>query len=124
MLHRDRRVAELIRGEVAKIIVNELADPHLGFVTVIAAKLTKDLKRATIYVSVIGDDKQQQLTLEHLQHARGHIRNLLRHRIMMRYLPDIEFELDTLMMQEQRVAELIAEIHRQELPPVEPEQDR
>jgi ribosome-binding factor A len=114
MLHRDRRAAEAIRVEVAKIIVSELADPNLGFVTVVGVKMTGDLKKAIVFVSIIGDEAKQKLTLEHLQGARGHIKSLLSHRISMRYMPDILFEYDTLLAQEQRVAELISELHKEE----------
>jgi len=112
MLHRDRRAAETIRAEVAKIIALELADPKLGFVTVVGVKLTKDLKRANVFVSVMGDDEQKKVTVEHLERARGHIKRLLRHRITMRYMPEIHFEYDTLLAQELRIAELIAELHK------------
>ena len=124
MLHRDRRAAEAIRVEVAKIIVNELADPNLGFVTVVGVKMTGDFKKAIINVSVIGDDDKKKLTIEHLQGARGHIKSLLSHRIHMRYMPDIEFEYDTLLAQEQRVSELLNEIHKEEAERMEEDQPR
>jgi ribosome-binding factor A len=122
MLHRDRRAAEVIRAEVAKIITSELTDPNLGFVTVVGVKITKDLKRAVIFISVIGDAEKKKLTLEHLEHAKGHIRSLLRHRVTMRYLPDLHFEHDTLFEQERRVSELIDELHRSEAAPVTQDQ--
>jgi ribosome-binding factor A len=112
MLHRDKRAAELIRAEVAKIINNELADPKLGFVTVIGTRLTKDLKRAIVFVSVIGDAAKKAESVAHLERAKGRIRHLLAERIVMRYLPEISFEYDTLLDQEERVAELLAELHR------------
>ena len=123
MLHRDKRAAEVIRAEVAKIIQSELTDPKLGFVTVVGVKLTKDLKRAIVFVSVIGDADKKKETVEHLEHARGHIRSLLRHRVVMRYLPDLHFEYDTLLDQEERIAELIAELHRDDKPgPTSPDE--
>jgi ribosome-binding factor A len=116
MIHRDRRAAELVQAEIAKIITSELADPKLGFVTVIGVKLTRDLKNGVVYVSVLGDEQKKKETLDHLNNARGHIRSLLRHRVLMRYLPEIRFEYDSLFEQEQRVSELISEIHSAEHP--------
>ena len=114
MLHRDRRAAELLQAEVAKIITSELADPKLGFVTVLGVKLSGDFKIAHVYVSVIGDEAKRKETLEHLTNARGHIRSLLSHRVTMRYMPEINFEYDSLFEQEQRVTELIKQIHAEE----------
>ena len=70
MLYRDKRVAEALRSEIAKIITTELADPNLGFVTVVGVRLAKDLKKATVYVTVIGDEPKQKLTIDHLERAR------------------------------------------------------
>ncbi|MEO0108240.1 MAG: 30S ribosome-binding factor RbfA [candidate division WOR-3 bacterium] len=116
MLWRDQRTAELIRVEIAKIITSELADPKLGFVTVIGVKVTKDLKKAFVYVSVIGDDAKKKESVEHLEHARNYIRGLLRRRIVLRYLPEIHFEYDRLFEQEQRVSQLLSELHATEEP--------
>jgi ribosome-binding factor A len=121
MVYRDRRAAEMIRTEVAKIIASELADPHLGFVTVVGVKLTKDLKRAIVFISVMGDEVQRRETVNHLERARGHVKNLLRHRITMRYMPEIHFEYDTLLAQEARISELIADLHRNESPATAPD---
>jgi ribosome-binding factor A len=114
MLHRDRRAAELLQAEIAKIITSELSDPKLGFTTVIGVKLSGDFKIAHVYVSVIGDDKKKKETLDHLNNARGHVRSLLSHRVVMRYMPEIQFEYDTLFDQEQRVSELLNQIHAEE----------
>ena len=103
-----------MRDEIAKIITTELADPKLGFVTVVGVKMTKDLKRAMVYVSVMGDDKKQKESLEHLTRARNYIRTLLKSRVVMRYLPELVFKFDTLLAQEERVAQLLSEIHAAE----------
>jgi ribosome-binding factor A len=116
MLHRERRVAETLRSEIARIITSELADPKLGFVTVVGVKLTKDLKTARVYVSVLGDEPKRQETVAHLNKARGHIKHLLKNRIVVRYLPELNFEYDALLAQEERISELINELHRDEQP--------
>jgi ribosome-binding factor A len=117
MLHRDRRAAETIKVEVAQVITNELADPKLGFVTVVGAKLTKDLKRAIIYISVIGDDQQRKDSVEHLEKAKGYIKKQLSSRLVVRYMPEIHFEYDVLLEQERHVSELIQQLHKTEAGP-------
>jgi len=114
MLYRDKRVAEALRSEIAKIITTELADPNLGFVTVVGVRLAKDLKRATVFVSVIGDDKKKKLTVDHLERAKGHIKSRLAGRIVLRYMPDIHFEYDELLAQEERISEILAKMHKEE----------
>jgi ribosome-binding factor A len=116
MLYRDKRVAEALRSEIAKIITFELADPNLGFVTVVGVRLAKDLKHATVYVSVIGDEPKKKLTVDHLERARGYIKNRLADRIVLRYMPDIHFRFDELLAQEERISEVISQLHREETP--------
>jgi ribosome-binding factor A len=114
MLYRDKRVAEALRSEIAKIITTELADPNLGFVTVVGVRLARDLKQATVYVSVIGDDPKKKLTVDHLQRAKGYIKSRLADRIVLRYMPDIHFKFDELLAQEERISEVISKLHRGE----------
>lgn len=114
MLHRNERAAELIKEQVAGIITRDLADPKLGFVTIVGVRMTKDLKRAIIFVSVIGDDAKRKETMAHLKKAAGYIRGQLAHRVTLRYTPELSFEYDTLLEQEQRVGELLRSIHAAE----------
>jgi ribosome-binding factor A len=114
MLHRNERAAELMKEAIAQIIREELADPKLGFITVVGVRMAKDLKRAVVFVSVIGDEAKRKETLDHLKKASGHIKNLLKTRVVLRYMPEIQFEYDTLLAQEQRISELISELHRAE----------
>jgi ribosome-binding factor A len=116
MLHRNERAAELMKEEIARIIREDLADPNLGFVTVVGVRMTKDLKRAVVFVSVIGEEAKRRETITHLRKAAGHIRSVLASRIILRYMPEITFEYDTLLAQEQRISELISELHKAEQP--------
>ena len=58
---RSQRVSDLIREEIADIIMNKVKDPRLGFVTVTGAKITEDLKIATIYLSILKEEEKKQL---------------------------------------------------------------
>ena len=64
---RVRKIQEFIKQEVSKMLLNELKDPRIGFVTVTDARITGDLRDATIYVSLFGDDESKQKTLEALK---------------------------------------------------------
>ncbi|MDO8747120.1 MAG: 30S ribosome-binding factor RbfA, partial [Thermodesulfovibrionales bacterium] len=62
---RSQRVSDLIREEIADIIMNKVKDPRLGFVTVTGAKITEDLKIATIYLSILKEE-EKETTIEML----------------------------------------------------------
>jgi ribosome-binding factor A len=107
MAHRDKRVADAIRDSVAGVILNRLSDPAIGFVTVTRCRVSRDLRNATVFVSVMGSEGQRRTSLEHLERARGHIRRLVGTEVQLRYLPNLYFELDEVLAHEQHVGELI-----------------
>lgn len=64
---RVRKIQEFIKQEVSRIILHELKDPGLGFVTVTDARITGDLREATVYVSLFGSDEEKANTLTALK---------------------------------------------------------
>jgi len=116
MQHRDKRVADAIRETVAEIVLNEISDPKVGFVTVTRCRITRDLRVATVFFSIMGDEKQQKEALAHLQHAKGFIRKRLGEKVKFRYLPDLHFALDEILAQEMRISEIISDMHHDEPP--------
>lgn len=90
---RSQRVSDLIREEIADIIMNKLKDPRVGFITVTGAKITEDLKLATVYVSVLKPEEKKG-TLEILNSAKGFIRAELSKRVRMKFIPSLTFRVD------------------------------
>ncbi len=111
MRYRERRVADAIRDVVAEIVLTKLADPGIGFVTITRCSLSRDLRNATIYFSAMGDEEARQRSLAHLEHARGFIRHLLGQSLKLKFLPDIHFQIDEVLLQEERINEIINELH-------------
>ena len=95
MLHsRIKRVNHLLQSAIGEILQSDLTDPRLGFVTVCHVDVSKDLRKAVVFVSVLTEDPQAQAAaLEALENARGHIRSLLSQRVVLKFLPDLEFRL-------------------------------
>ncbi len=91
---RVQRVAEEIKRDVGRIVHGELNDPRIGFVTITKVDLSRDLRFAKIYFSLLGTEKQLRDTRIGLSKATGFIRKLLGQRIKLRYLPEIIFKLD------------------------------
>jgi ribosome-binding factor A len=114
VLHsRITRVEELVKNEIGQILLTEMKDPRLGFVTVCRAKISKDLRRGQIYVSFL-DEESAEESMAALNSARGFIRKRLGERVTLRYLPDIEFIRDDSARHAQRISRVIEELHEKE----------
>ena len=90
---REKFERELVR-EISKMILTELQDPRLGFVTVMRAKVSDDLRHAKVFVSVMGEEKKKKLTMQGLQHAHGFIQREMMRRFPVRVFPELVFVLD------------------------------
>ena len=90
---RSARVSDLIRKEVADIIMHKLKDPRVGFITVTEAEVSDDLRHAMVHVSVLEEEKKEE-TLKILRSSSKFIRNELAKRIQMKFLPKLIFKLD------------------------------
>ncbi|MBR6028043.1 MAG: 30S ribosome-binding factor RbfA [Clostridia bacterium] len=88
---RIDRISDEVRTQVDRIIREELHDPRIdGTWSVTRAEVTRDLRYAKIYVSVLEDDKRKPL-LQALKGAGGYIRRLLGQNMIIRYSPELIF---------------------------------
>jgi len=93
-VNRLNRINEEARKELSSII-RELKDPRVNTLcSVVAVDITKDLRWCKVFISVLGDEKQQNDTIEGLKSAAGFVRRELSHRLVLRYTPEMVFELD------------------------------
>lgn len=104
---RPERLGEQIRQEISALVVSELRDPRIGFSTIIAVRVTPDLRHARVAVSVLGSAQEQQQTLEGFRAAASYIRRELAHRLDIRRVPELEFTLDRSAEQAARIDELL-----------------
>ena len=93
-MHRMARVAEAVRETASETILYEMHDPRVKFVTVTRAEVSGDLQHAKVYVSIMGTEKEQQLTLRGLRHAAGFVQSKLAKRLQTRFTPVVQFVLD------------------------------
>lgn len=91
---RANRVAEQMKKELGDILTTKIKDPRVGFVTVTDVEVTGDLQQATIYVSVLGTDKEKEDSLLGLSKAKGFVRSEIGKRIRLRKTPEVTFEFD------------------------------
>src|SRR5262245_50869330 len=92
--HRLARVAEAVREVASETILYELRDPRVKLVTVTRAEVSGDLQHAKVYVSIMGSESEQKLTLHGLRHAAGFIQSRLAKRLQTRFTPVLNFVLD------------------------------
>lgn len=94
MSRRTERVSEAIREVVSRAILFELKDPRVSGVTVTRGEVTGDLRHAKVYVSIMGTETEQRLSLRGLESARGFLQRKVAERLETRYTPHIEIVVD------------------------------
>ena len=105
--HRLARVAEVVREVAAEAILFELKDPRVKNVTVTRAEVSADLQHAKVFVSLMGTEKEQKLTLYGLESAAGFVQSKLAKRLTTRYVPHVTFVLDEGVKKSIEIARLI-----------------
>ncbi len=107
---RVLKVAEAIREVVSMAILTELRDPRIRNVTVTFVEASADLRHSKIHVSIMGDDKQQQLSLHGLESAAGFLQSKVASRLDLRYTPRLAFVLDQGVKKSIEVSRILAEV--------------
>jgi ribosome-binding factor A len=115
---RTLKAASAIKEVVSMAILTELRDPRVQNVTVTYVEISGDMRQAKVHVSIMGDEKQQELCLHGLRRAAGFLQQRIKTRIDTRYTPRLQFELDKGIKHSFKVAEIL-----QEVLPAEPEAD-
>jgi ribosome-binding factor A len=124
--HRSLRVAEAIREVVSQAILFEVADPRVKGVTVLGAEVTGDLRNATVFVSVMGTEAEQELALRGLRHAAGFLQSRVAARLQTRFTPVLAFKKDEGVKKSVALSRLIDEAlasdRKPEAPPHPPDE--
>jgi ribosome-binding factor A len=105
---RARRLAKRIIQIVASTLEHEVKDPRLAMVTITDARLTADLREATVFYTVYGDDNARQASGIALESAKGVVRTAVGRQTGVRYTPSIDFVLDAVPEGAARMEELLA----------------
>jgi ribosome-binding factor A len=111
---RAIRVGELVREEVALLLSKGVKDPRVGFVSVIHAKMSSDLRYANVHVSLYGSEKEKRDSLIGLKQSAGWIRRELGKRLRLRLTPEVRFYEDTTLDDVYHLEEVIKEMHQSE----------
>ena len=107
---RTRRVAELIRRALADIIRDRLPDRSLGLLSITATEITRDLSRATIFITMLGEKEDQERATEILNEESSDLRRELSRAVKLRHTPEIEFRYDFSIERGVRLSRLIDDL--------------
>ncbi|MCD6079941.1 MAG: ribosome-binding factor A [Candidatus Omnitrophica bacterium 4484_49] len=109
-MSRTEKVAQQLKREISKILLTEVRDPRIGFLTVTNVKVSPDLRIARVYYTILGDDKLIQSAQEGLESASGYIRKLVAHRMKIKFIPEIKFYFDQELTRRLKVDKILDEL--------------
>ena len=102
-----------MREEIATFLANDVKDPRImGLVTVTAVEITRDLRHAKVFVSVLGSESQRAATFEGLSNVASHLRGRVGRALRLRVAPEIEFRNDESVAHAAHIEQLLAQVRR------------
>ena len=116
--HRSVRLADAIREILARLLLLEVRDPRIGFVTLTGVELSPDRKHARVFVSMLGEEAARKDGLHALNHAAPFFRRALAKEGRLRFTPALRFVEDTAAERGMRVEAALRQIHESD-PPAE-----
>ena len=108
---RNRKVADQIKNEMSWILQQKFTDPKQGMITVTKVKISRDLKHATVYFSVLGQNIDVKVSERALKKAVPFLRRELGHRVKMKFVPELRFFYDDSIEYAEHIAELFNKIN-------------
>jgi len=110
---RPDRVADQIRSELGLLLTREVRDPGIGFVTITRVQLTKDLQQARVFYTALGDEKTRRNSARALDRAAPFLRRQIGSRLRLRRVPELTFLFDESIAGQDRIDQLLNEIHNE-----------
>jgi ribosome-binding factor A len=123
MTRRTDRIAHLIQREIGNVILKELTDVRIGFVTISRVEVTTDLAFAKVYISVLGSDKEKRDSMAGLAHSASYLRTHLSKVLQMRTVPRLTFVEDKNLDHGFRINQILNDIKREQTEPTPPPED-
>ncbi len=111
---RPDRIADQLRAEISELLAREVHDPGIGFITLTRISVTADLLIARIYYTMIGDAAARKQTAKALLRAVPFLRRQVAGRMRLRRVPELEFRFDESVGYQDRVEQIIQNIHAED----------
>ena len=106
---RVRKLADRIRVIVAETLETRVKDPRLGFVTITDARVTNDLREATVFYTVFGTEQEKADSAAALESAKGVLRTEVGRQTGVRHTPSLAFVADAVPENARHIVELLAQ---------------
>ena len=116
MSTRTERVSDLIRNEISRLLLREVRDPRIGFVTITGATVSPDLKSVRVHVSVLAEPSARPASIRALNSAAGYFRRELFRNLGLRYAPTVAFVLDESLDRGDRIERVLRTIRGEDAP--------
>jgi len=112
MSRRASRVNDLLREELSELLLREVKDPRVGhgLISITEVQVSPDMRRATVFVSHLGDPAERDDVMRGLAAAAHFLHGELMHRLKMRNVPELVFRFDPSLERGARLASLIHEV--------------
>lgn len=113
--HRPERIADQIRQRLSDLFARgEVHDPGLGFITLTRVQVTADLQLARVYYSSLADDTARRETARALDRATPFLRRQVGSTLQLRRVPQLEFRYDEALQHQDRVEQILRDLHDEE----------
>jgi ribosome-binding factor A len=117
--HRLARVSEVVRETAANAILFDIKDPRVKGVTVTRAEVSADMQHCKVFVSIMGTEKEQALTMHGLRSAAAFVQTKIADRITSRYVPHVTFVLDEGVKKSIEIMRILREEQAKLAPPAD-----
>ena len=110
---RQKRVSNLIKEELSRLLIESFQDSTSGLITVTHVSMSKDLKNAHVYLSILGHSPEQEI-LDLIDERKGYLRKTIASKIKLKYNPMLIFSLDDSFDFEERIQEVMKTLNENE----------
>jgi len=107
---RQRRVGDQLQKEISDLLLREVKDPRIGFVTLTGVEVSGDLRHAKVFYTVLGEQEQKDHTQKALDKASSFVRSELGKRLRLRVTPELQFRYDTSLEYGNRIDSMLKEL--------------
>ncbi len=114
MAFKKERLEKIIARELGDIIMRDIKDDRIKFVSITNVNLTNDLSIATVFYTVFGNENQIENSSKVFNEAKPYIRTILAKRIQVKKVPELIFKYDTSLETSERIEKILAEIREKE----------
>ena len=104
----------MLLKEINNVLQRKMHDPRIGFVTLTGVKVSSDLRQAKVFVASTGDEGKDKDTVTALNHAHRYIQRELSKAVILKYLPELRFYIDSTLISAEKIEKILEDLHTSE----------